>query len=104
MAKKSKQNVRKREKKMTQYDESVQRQRDMIDAEEWSSKIKSIHVHSFDSMHYDTRPEDTADGKSVTDHEFNSGIVQRYQNGKLIHTFGKELKGEELLRAFVRNH
>lgn len=88
---------------MTQYDESVQRQRDMIDAEEWSSKIKSIHAHSFDSMHYDTRPEDTADGKSVTDHEFNSGIVQRYQNGKLIHTFGKELKGEELLRAFVRN-
>jgi hypothetical protein len=53
-------------------------------------------------MYYDTRPQDTANGKSVTDMEFNSGIVERKQKGKLLHTFGKKLKGKDLLDAYLR--
>jgi len=88
---------------MTQYDETVERQRLMIEAEEWAGKTRGIHAHSIDSMYYDDRPEDTKDGKSVTDHEFNDGTVQRYQGGELIHTFGKKLTREELLDAYSRS-
>lgn len=88
---------------MTQYDDKVQEQRDKIAAEEWAKQTKSIQVHSLKSMWYDDRPQDT-DGGAVTDHEFNSGIIKRYKEGKLIHTFGKELKGIELLNAYIRNN
>ena len=56
---------------MTQYDSRVQYQRDLIAAEEWSKTVKSVHAHSLSSMWYDTRPEDTADGKSVLDVQYN---------------------------------
>ena len=32
---------------------------------------------------------------AVTDTEYNNGIITRERNGKIIHTFGKELKGDE---------
>ena len=54
---------------MTQYDERVELQRLKIEAEEWASKVKTIHGHSISSMHYDTRPQDTEDGKRVVDVE-----------------------------------
>ena len=44
---------------MTQYDERVQYQRDLLAAEEWSKTVKSVHAHSLSSMWYDTRPQDT---------------------------------------------
>lgn len=87
---------------MTQYDGDVERQRLMLEAEEWATQCSGIHVHSFNSMWYDDRPEDTADG-SVTDISYNSGIIVRKKNGEIIHTFGKVLKGEELLSAYVRH-
>ena len=87
---------------MTQYDKTVEQQRLLLEAEEWAKGVASIHVHSMNSMYYDTRPEDTANGKSVTDVEFNSGIVERKQKGKLLYTFGKKLKGKDLLDAYLR--
>lgn len=87
---------------MTQYDKTVEQQRLLLEAEEWAKGVACIHVHSMSSMYYDTRPEDTANGKSVTDVEFNSGIVERKQNGKLLHIFGKKLKGKDLLDAYLR--
>ena len=50
---------------MTQYNDRVQKQRDLLKAEEWAKQVKSIHAHSISSMFYDTRPQDTEDGKSV---------------------------------------
>ena len=47
---------------MTQYTGIVDRQREIIEAEEWGKGIKWIHIHSMSSCWYDTRPEDTADG------------------------------------------
>jgi hypothetical protein len=87
---------------MTQYDEVVDKQRTMLEAEEWSMKVKSIHVHSFKSMYYDDHPEDTEGGKMVTDIEYNCGLIKRSQGSKFIRNFGKELKGEELYDLYVR--
>ena len=87
---------------MTQYDDTVERHRLLLEAEDWSMKTKSIHIHSVNSSWYDNYPEDTANG-SVTDIEYNCGYIERKQNGKVIRTFGKILEGEELLNLYVRN-
>ena len=73
------------ELKMTQYDDRVLKQKMLLDAEEWSKNVACIHAHSSNSMYYDDRPEDT-DGKSVIDVEYNSGIIERWQNNEIIHT------------------
>jgi len=85
---------------MTQYDSAVELQRQMLEAEEWAKGVCLIQVHSLNSMWYDTRPQDTAEGKMVTDIEYNSGVIVRKQSGKIIHRFGKALKGKELLKKW----
>ena len=87
---------------MTQYDDRVQYQRDLLAAEEWAKGVRSCHVHSTNSCWYDDRPQDT-ENNSVTDVQFNSGIIKRSIQGKHIHTFGTELKGEELVRSYIRS-
>ena len=61
---------------MTQYDDVVENQRLLIEAEEWAKGIKSIHAHSMSSMWYDDRPQDT-EKHSVTDTEYMSGKIER---------------------------
>lgn len=87
---------------MTEYTDEVEKVRIMREAEEWAKGTSGIHSHSFSSMHYDDRPQDTADGKSVTDVEYNTGVIKRYQNGVHIHTFGHEAKGDELYDLYTR--
>lgn len=86
---------------MTEYTDEVEKVRIMREAEEWAKETSGIHSHSFSSMHYDNRPQDTAGGKSVTDVEYKTGVIKRYQNGVLIHTFGKEPTGEELYNMYT---
>lgn len=86
---------------MTEYNEAVENQRLLLDAEEWAKGIKGIHVHSLNSMWYDDRPQDTANGKFVTDTEYNSGLIKREQEGKVIATFGKKYTGDDLLFAYT---
>ena len=88
---------------MTQYDETVSAQRLLLEAEEWSKNIKSIHGHSLDSMWYDTRPQDTEDGKSVMDTQYFSGLIKRETHDGHTLYFGEELKGEELVYEYLRN-
>ena len=89
---------------MTQYEDRVERQRLLIKAEEWSKSIKALHNHSLNSMWYDSRPQDTEDGKRVTDIEYNSGLIQRTcSDGGLVY-FGKELKGDELIDSYIQNN
>ena len=52
---------------MGQYDDKVEKQRLLLLAEKWAEGVKTIHAHSISSMWYDTRPQDTEDGKSVLD-------------------------------------
>ena len=86
---------------MTQYTKMVEDFAIMEEALKWSRGAAYIHSHSMDSMYYDDRPDDTANmTKSVTDIEYNAGHIERFQNGKLIHTFGKKMTDEQLLNAF----
>ena len=87
---------------MTQYDERVELQRLKIEAETWAKGVKSAHAHSLNSMWYDTRPQDTEDGKTVMDVEYNDGSVRReLQTGEIV-ILGKALKGNELIDQFTR--
>lgn len=84
---------------MTQYTDRVERQQLMQEAEEWAKGVTSIHAHALNSMYY---AEDREDG-SVIDIEYNNGVVQRTisETGEIIY-FGEQLKGEELLRQYIR--
>ena len=86
---------------MTQYTKMVEDFAIMEEAEKWAKGVQTIHGHSLSSMWYDTRPQDTEGGKTVTDVELNNGTIKRYQNDKLIHTFGNELKGDELSQHYL---
>lgn len=87
---------------MTQYDERVQYQRDLLAAEEWSRTVKSVHAHSLGSMWYDTRPQDTEGDKTVMDVEYNDGTIRReLQTGEIV-ILGKALKGNDLIDQFTR--
>ena len=85
---------------MTQYDDVVEYQRQLLEAEKWATGVSLIQVHSLNSMWYDTRPQDTEGGKSVTDIEYNNGVIVRKQNGKILHRFGKALKGKDLVKKW----
>ena len=87
---------------MTQYTKEVENVRLAREAEEWAEGVSQVHAHSLSSMWYDNRPEDTANGKSVTDVEYNNGVIERSQDGKLIHTFGEKLTGDALVDAYTR--
>ena len=39
---------------------------------------------------------------SVTDTQYNSGLIERTQNGKLIRTFGYRMTGDELIDIYIR--
>ena len=85
---------------MTQYDETVENQRLLLEAEEWSKGIRSMHAHSLDSMWYDTRPQDTGDGKYVTDVMYNDGSVRRTLSDGGVVMMGDQLKGQDLIDQF----
>ena len=88
---------------MTQFDDKVQRQRTLLKAEEWAKQVKSIHAHSLSSMFYDTRPQDTEDGKGVLDVQYNNGTVRRTTSEGETFIFGKALKGSELVDAYLKH-
>ena len=89
---------------MSQYSDRVERQKLLLEAEKWAKEIKSLHAHSMDSMWYDTRPQDTEDGKFVTDIQYYSGLVKReFADGDYVY-LGEELKGKELINEYVRNN
>ena len=82
---------------MTQYNETVDRQRRLILAHEWANGVKSLHAHSLTSCWYDTRGNDG----SVLDIEFNNGVVKREirETGEIVF-FGEPLNEEEFLQTF----
>ena len=47
---------------MTEFSDRVERQRLLLEAEEWAKGVKDLHIHGLNSMWYDDRPEDTEDG------------------------------------------
>jgi hypothetical protein len=87
---------------MTQNTKDIEYVQIKREAEIWALGVRQVHAHSLNHMPYDTRPQDTANGKSVVDTEFNSGIIERTQDGKLIHTFGKKLTAAALIAAYTK--
>ena len=87
---------------MTEFKDKVERQRILLEAEEWAKGVSGIHAHSLSSMWYDTRPQDTQDGKGVVDRHFNSGLIERTLDDGSIVYFGTELTGDELIREYQR--
>jgi hypothetical protein len=87
---------------MGQYKDKVERQRLLLEAEKWAEGVKDIHVHSMNSMWYDDKPEDTANNKNVTDTTYNSGLIKREQDGKVLRYFGEQLTGDALIDDYVR--
>ena len=88
---------------MTEYDSAVERQRILLEAEAWADSPKSILIHQTTSMWYETEDSkrDFENG-SVTDTQYNSGLIERTQNGKLIRTFGYRATGDELVDIYIR--
>jgi hypothetical protein len=88
---------------MGQFESRVERQRLLLEAESWAKQPRSVHIHRLESMWYETEESktDLKEG-NVTDTQFNSGRIERKRNGKVIRTFGKDLKGDDLIAAYVR--
>ena len=90
---------------MSQYNQVVERQRQMIEAEEWSKGVKAIHAHSLTSLWYETNPDRTGDDLMVCDVEFNDGSISRdYINTGKTEIIGERLTGQELLNEFGRHN
>ena len=86
---------------MSQYDDKVERQRLLLEAEEWANGINLVHIHSLKSMWYDDRPQDTDTG-NVTDTQFNDGRITREKSGKLLHTWNNEqVTGDDLISRYM---
>lgn len=87
---------------MTEYSDKVERQRLLLEAEEWAKGVSGIHAHSLSSMWYDNRPQDTQDGKGVVDRQFNSGLIERtLEDGSVVY-FGEKLTGDELINEYQK--
>jgi hypothetical protein len=88
---------------MSQYDEVVERQRQMIKAEEWSRGVKCVHAHSFTSLWYENNPDRTGDDLRVIDTEYFDGTVERqYIASGKTEIIGTKLTGQALLDEYTR--
>ena len=92
---------------MGQYDEVVESQRLLLEAEEWANGVKDLHTFNTETcnMWYETRPDD---GR-VMDVRFNDERIKRTLLGdrpkgtKTEIWFGKQLKGDDLINSYTRN-
>ena len=89
---------------MGEFDYRVQRQRVLLEAEEWADGVKSIHVHGITSMYYETAESkaDIEKNGHVTDTEYNSGLIVRTRDNKEICTFGIRKTGDDLIDAYQK--
>lgn len=88
---------------MTQYDERVDYQRTLLEAEVWAKGIKSLHSHRLKSMWYDNRPQDT-DESMVRDIQYNDGSIMRtiIDTGQEVWFADEKLSGQDLVDAYLR--
>jgi len=90
---------------MSEYDDVVERQRVIIEAEKWAKGVKGIHAHSLTSLWYETNPDRTGNDLSVIDIEFNDGVIEReyIKTGK-VESIGEHLTGQALYDEFGRHN
>ena len=85
---------------MSEHNEIVERQRQLLAAEKWARGVKTLHAHSLTSLWYDDRGNDG----SVCDTEYNDGSIQREirETGEIV-WFGEKLTGDALIDAYGRH-
>ena len=88
---------------MGQFEDRVQKQRDLLAAEEWADGVAQIHVHRLKSLWYETRPQDTDDGK-VIDTIYNDGLIERHLSDGGVVFLGKRLKGKDLVDKWSKHN
>jgi len=87
---------------MGQYDDRVERQRVLLEAEEWAKGVKSIHAHRLQSLWYDNRPMDTFEG-SVCDTTYNDDSIKReLENGKVVWMNSEKKTGDDLIDQYLK--
>ena len=90
---------------MSQYDDVVDKQRVIIEAEKSAKGVKGIHAHSLTSMWYETNPDRTGDDLSVIDVEYNDGVIEReYIKTGNVESIGEHLTGQALYDEFGRHN
>ena len=88
---------------MTQYDEKVELQKQILKAEEYKDTPKNLHAHSLDSMWYETDETKPQTKEGVVDVQYMDGRIERtLKNGKKI-TLVEGMKGEDLVQEVTRN-
>ena len=88
---------------MTQYDEKVELQKQILKAEENKDTPKNLHAHSLDSMWYETDETKPQTKEGVIDIQYMDGRIERtLKNGKKI-TLVEGMKGEDLVQEVTRN-
>ena len=85
---------------MTEYAATVERQRLLLEAEEWAKGINQIHVFdaSTTNMWYEEHPED---GR-VTDVTYNDGRIVRTKDDQTIRVYGNRLTGDDLIDKYSK--
>lgn len=90
---------------MTQYDDRVEYQKVMLQAEKWAKGIRSVHSHRLKSMWYDNRPADTDSGH-VRDIQYNDGRIQRtiINTGEEVWFLDDVTSGDSLVDEYLRRN
>ena len=86
---------------MTQYEDVVERQKILLEAEEWAKGIKQIHVHSLTNMWYENNPEDM-ETCGVTDTRYNDGRIVRTTGDKVLRVMGDIVTGDALIDKYLQ--
>jgi len=86
---------------MTEYKNVVIQHALLLEAEAWAKEISSYHYHSLSNMWYDTRPEDTANGKYVRDTQYNDESIERELEDGTIVYLGNKLTGDALINKYL---
>ena len=78
---------------MGQYDDVVEKQRILLEAEEWAKGVKSLHTHSLTSMWYETE-------FTKKEIEVNGGVTEntvKHINGVKVCNEGGDIEIGDLL-------
>lgn len=83
---------------MTQYDERVEMQKRILEAEKFKDEPTCLHAHSLDSMWYETEKSKKDTKKGVLDVQYMDGRIERtLKNGKK-YLLVKGKTGEDLVQ------
>ena len=88
---------------MTQYDEKVELQKQILKAEEYRDSPKWVHAHRLTSMWYETEKTKKDAVKGVVDVQYMDGRIERVTHDGKKYIIKQGLTGEDLVQEVSRN-